>query len=82
MNFNNMPFEDHAVVGSAEAARMLGISPRTLANWRAQGRGPAYVRLGKSRSPVLYRVGDIESWLESRLVGGGQRANTSGSARR
>lgn len=82
MNSNNMPFEDYAVVGSAEAAQMLGINPRTLANWRAQGRGPAYVRLGKSRSPVLYRVGDIESWLESRLVGSGKRANTSGSARR
>ena len=82
MNSNNIPFEDHAVVGSAEAAQMLGISPRTLANWRVQGRGPAYVRLGKSRSPVLYRVGDIESWLESRLVGSGQRANTSGFARR
>lgn len=27
MNSNNMPFEDHAVVGSAEAAQMLGINP-------------------------------------------------------
>lgn len=82
MNSNNMPFENHAVISSAEAAWMLGISPRTLANWRAQGRGPVYVRLGKSRSPVLYRVKDVESWLESRLVGGGQGAKTSGAARR
>lgn len=79
---NNKAFEGCAVVSAAEAARMLGISPRTLANWRVQGRGPAYVRLGKNRSPILYRVSDIESWLESRLIGGDTKAKTSGIARR
>lgn len=83
MNSNNSKaIEERAVVSSAEAARMLGISPRTLANWRVQGRGPTYVRLGKNRSPVLYRVGDVESWLESRLIDGETKAKTSGIARR
>lgn len=30
----------------AELAVMLGMSPRTLANWRSYGRGPEYVKLG------------------------------------
>lgn len=79
---NSKAIEGHTVVSSAEAAQMLGISPRTLANWRVQGRGPAYVRIGKNRSPVLYRVGDVESWLESRLIDGESKAKTSGIARR
>lgn len=79
---NNMALEERVLVSSTEAAQMLGISPRTLANWRVQGRGPAYVRLGKSRSPILYRVSDIDAWLESRLVGGKSTGKTSGIARR
>ncbi len=83
MNSNNSrAIEGRAVVSSTEAAQMLGISPRTLANWRVQGRGPAYVRIGKNRSPILYRVGDIESWLESRLIDGKSKGKTSGVARR
>jgi len=35
------------------------ISVRTLANWRTQGDGPAYVKIG---AKVLYRMADIESW--------------------
>jgi len=79
---NSRAIEGRAVVSSTEAAQMLGISPRTLANWRVQGRGPAYVRIGKNRSPILYRVGDIESWLESRLIDGKSKGKTSGVARR
>lgn len=72
---------DRSVLTSAEAAELLGISPRTLANWRVQGRGPVYVRIGKKRSPVLYRICDIEDWLDSRLIGSASR-KTSASARR
>ncbi len=79
---NSKAVEERAVVSSAEAAQILGISPRTLANWRVQGRGPAYVRIGKNRSPILYRAGGIESWLESRLIDGESKAKTSGIARR
>ena len=46
------------LIDSKEAAFVLGISSRTLANWRCKGRGPAYIRLGKKRSPVMYRVAD------------------------
>ncbi len=52
---------------SEDAARMLGVTSKTLANWRCAGKGPAYVRLSNSlRSPVLYLYEDLESWLRSR----------------
>ena len=55
-----------------EAAFVLGISSRTLANWRCKGRGPAYIRLGKKRSPVMYRVSDVAG-LDCRTSGKGER---------
>ena len=48
-----------------EAAKLLHRSPRTLEDWRSQGRGPAFIRDGQT---VLYREPDIEAWEESRLV--------------
>ena len=30
----------------AELAAMLGMSPRTLANWRSTGKGPPYLKIG------------------------------------
>ena len=51
------------LIDSKEAAFVLGISSRTLANWRCKGRGPAYIRLGKKRSPVMYRVSDVQDWI-------------------
>lgn len=56
------------VYNSTEAARMLGISPRTLANWRCQGRGPRYAHLSDDpHSPIIYRRTDLEEWLDERF---------------
>ncbi|MDO4429194.1 MAG: helix-turn-helix domain-containing protein [Atopobiaceae bacterium] len=73
--------EKQVAVPSSTAARILGISPRTLSNWRVQGRGPRYVKVGSNRSPVLYRISDIEEWLDSRVVERGGK-KTSARARR
>lgn len=50
------------------AAEMLGLSRGTLANWRAEGRGPRYIKSGKQ---ILYRVSDIEAWLDAQPTVGG-----------
>lgn len=50
------------------AAEMLGLSRGTLANWRTEGRGPRYIKSGKQ---VLYRVSDIEAWLDAQPTVGG-----------
>jgi predicted DNA-binding transcriptional regulator AlpA len=43
-----------------ETAQLLGISPRTLQNWRRSGRGPVHVRLG---GLVRYAPQDVESFI-------------------
>jgi predicted site-specific integrase-resolvase len=46
-----------------EAARMLGISPRTLWSWTQDGIVPcARVGTGK-RKTILYSVVDLQAWL-------------------
>ncbi|GEM29526.1 hypothetical protein NN3_05330 [Nocardia neocaledoniensis NBRC 108232] len=49
-----------------EAAVYMGIHPRTLANWAATGRGPRYSK--PSGSSCMYRLDDLDAFLESRLV--------------
>jgi excisionase family DNA binding protein len=44
-----------------EAASRLGLSASTLNKWRTQGRGPKFVKLGRS---VCYRATDLEAWLQ------------------
>lgn len=46
------------------AARYGGaIAPKTLANWRSQGKGPPYVKLG---GRVVYALHDVLEWEKSR----------------
>jgi hypothetical protein len=46
-----MSFRDEYATNS-EAAAELGVTDRTLARWRAEGKGPAYTRVGKA---IYYR---------------------------
>ena len=50
------------LLSSRAVADYLDIPTGTLANWRYQGRGPAYVRIGRH---VRYRAEDIARWIES-----------------
>jgi predicted DNA-binding transcriptional regulator AlpA len=44
-----------------EAAWLLHLSVPTLARWRMEGKGPAFVR--PAARIVRYRPADIEAWL-------------------
>ncbi len=55
-------------VDTVEAARILGLSPRTLEKKRCQGRGPAFHKLG---SRVLYALDELEAQLSR-----GERSTT------
>lgn len=46
------------------------ISPRTLEQWRWQGRGPRYLKIG---GRVIYRPSDVEAFEAANL-----HANTNG----
>lgn len=45
-----------------EAGYLLGLSPKTLQNWRALGRGPRYIRHG---SQIVYLKRDIDDYRAS-----------------
>lgn len=46
----------------SEAAARLGLKVATLRAWRNQGRGPAYVRLGRA---IRYLSTDLDEFLQS-----------------
>jgi predicted site-specific integrase-resolvase len=52
-----------------DAARMLGVSPRTLWGWTRAGIVPC-VRVGAGkRRTVLYPVADLRAWLARQIEG-------------
>jgi excisionase family DNA binding protein len=52
-----------------EAAEYVHIKPQTLAVWACAGRGPTYVKVGRS---VRYRVADLDAFLERGTVTPGE----------
>jgi excisionase family DNA binding protein len=50
-----------------QLAEVLGISVRTLYNWRSQRKGPPGFRVG---SHVRYRRSDVEAWLDEQAQKG------------
>jgi predicted DNA-binding transcriptional regulator AlpA len=50
---------------TAEAARFLGLSPRTLEKHRTYGTGPQYRKLG---GVVVYSLADLERWADSAIM--------------
>lgn len=53
------------LVAPDEVAAYLGISPDTMKDYRQQGRGPRYTRVGKL---VRYRLADVDEWLARHTV--------------
>lgn len=51
-----------------DAARHIGLSASTLAQWRIAGKGPTFAKLG---ARVVYRSEDLDRWVEDNLVTGG-----------
>lgn len=51
-----------AVLSSKEAAQYIGVSHPTLERWRADGEGPAFIKLGARR--IGYRISALDRWLD------------------
>lgn len=49
---------------TSEAARFLGISPRTLEKHRTFGTGPQYRKIG---GRVIYALEDVQHWADRGL---------------
>jgi excisionase family DNA binding protein len=62
----------------AEVAEQLGVNPRTIGRWAADGTLPT-VRIG---GVVLVRIEDLDSLLSANLSGGGHVPRRARSTRR
>lgn len=51
---------------TAEVAERLRVTPETLRLWRHRRSGPPCFKYGRQ---VVYRVDELEVWLESRRAG-------------
>jgi excisionase family DNA binding protein len=51
------------------AAEVLGVSPRTLGDWRRQGIGPRFVRMG--RRLIRYARADVDAFVAAGREGAG-----------
>lgn len=61
--------EDEVLLTPREAGPVVRVAPKTLANWRSLGIGPAYTKLsGGSGGRVRYRLGDLKQFLAERQV--------------
>lgn len=75
--------DDERALSPAEAASFLGVSVKTLTNWRSLGKGPAYLKYdlggtldgqGRRRGSVAYKVKDLLEFMSAhRTVTGGVR---------
>lgn len=58
-------FEDDRLYWTRDPA-LRAIAPySTMAHWRCEGRGPAFIKLG---ARVAYRGADLNRWLDERTV--------------
>lgn len=48
-----------------EVSEMIGFNTGTLANWRSQGKGPRYQKIGRM---VKYHMSYVQEWLEGHPV--------------
>lgn len=44
------------------AARRIGVTPRTLEQWRHLGKGPPFLRIGRM---IRYLPQEVDAWVKS-----------------
>jgi predicted DNA-binding transcriptional regulator AlpA len=60
----DISLKDDRLVGTAEAAQLLGLAPKTLREWRSKRTGPAALKLGTGpKARVVYRLSALERWV-------------------
>lgn len=58
--------DDERLLTTEEAAEIIRMSKSSLARWRAEGTGPAYVLVGGRA--VRYRRADVDAWMADRTA--------------
>ena len=54
------------VISRKEAALILGVSAKSLANWAVEGKGPKFIKHAGRNGRVGYRLSDIYAYIDSR----------------
>lgn len=54
------PLPLETLLSSTDLADLLAVPAKTVRYWRAQGRGPRYIKVGRF---VRYHPKDVEEWL-------------------
>ena len=60
-------FDDDPVLGTADAARILGIAADTMKKWRQRNQGPEYIQY-EANGPVLYRLSALRQYQATHTV--------------
>ena len=58
-------FDESTLYFTDDSALKMIAPYSTLAHWRCEGRGPAYVKIGWR---VAYRGADLNAWITSRRI--------------
>lgn len=53
------------LLDNEQTAALLGIKPNTLEIWRTKGKGPSFVKFGKTKqAPIRYQRAVVMSWID------------------
>lgn len=61
------------VVSETEFAALTGAQISTVISWRSRGDSPAYIKVGRE---ILYRLADIQDFLDQRAARGDRSTST------
>lgn len=63
------PFLDRAdkALSTKQAAAVLGLSHKTLNNWRCQGKGPAFQKAPGPHGAVRYPLSTLSAWRSEHM---------------
>ena len=60
---------DSDLMHPAAVAKRYSMTPESLANWRREGKGPRWIKLGNGKRPrVMYRASDVLAWEEKNMT--------------
>ncbi len=59
----------HPLLNEREVAALLGVSVRTVQEWRQSGQGPPFLKLSsRKRGAVRYDPADVQAYMTRRRV--------------
>jgi hypothetical protein len=60
MGKSELPSDDIELLSDVAAAKIVHQKRSTLATWRATGKGPVFIKLGRR---VFYSRADLDAWI-------------------